>query len=67
MLTHVRVANLKLGLVVNLCERMVTAGIHRVVNGLPHDIDFNAKTQRRRDAPNPRLSARKLKVPVPPR
>ena len=48
MLPYLRVTNLKLGLVINFGERMVTAGIHRVVNGLPQVIDFNAKAQRRK-------------------
>ena len=37
----------KLGLVINFGERILKAGIHRVVNVLPEDIEFNAKTQRR--------------------
>ena len=37
MLTYLRVTGLKLGLVINFGERMVTAGIRRVVNGLPED------------------------------
>ncbi len=37
MLTYLRLTGLKLGLVINFGERMVTAGIHRVVNGLPED------------------------------
>ena len=32
---------------INFGEHVLKAGIHRVVNGLPDDIDFNAKTQRR--------------------
>jgi hypothetical protein len=43
-------SGLKLGLVINFGERILKAGIHPVVNGLSEDIDFNAKTQRRRDA-----------------
>jgi GxxExxY protein len=50
MLTYLRLTGLRLGLVINFGERMLKAGIHRVVNGLPEDVDFNAKTQRRRDA-----------------
>jgi GxxExxY protein len=50
MLTYLRLTGLKLGLVINFGERILKAGIHRVVNGLSEDIDFNAKTQRRRDA-----------------
>jgi GxxExxY protein len=51
MLTYLRLTKLKLGLVINFGERMVTAGIHRVVNGLTEErIDLNAKTQRRKDA-----------------
>jgi GxxExxY protein len=50
MLTYLRLTKLKLGLVINFGERILKAGIHRVVNGLPEDADFNAKAQRRRDA-----------------
>jgi GxxExxY protein len=50
MLTYLRFTRLRLGLVINFGERLVKAGIHRVVNGLPEDVDFNARTQRRRDA-----------------
>ena len=37
MLTYLRVTGLKLGLVINFGERMLKAGIHRVVNGLPDE------------------------------
>ena len=37
MLTYLRLTKLRLGLVINFGERIVTAGIHRVVNGLPDD------------------------------
>ena len=37
MLTYLRVTGVKLGLVINFGERMLKAGIHRVVNGLPED------------------------------
>ena len=50
MLTYLRLTGLNLGLVINFGDRMLKAGVHRVVNGLPEDIDLNAKTQRRRDA-----------------
>ena len=50
MLTSLRLTGLKLGLIINFGERILKAGIHRVVNGLPEPIDLNAKTQRRRDA-----------------
>jgi hypothetical protein len=50
MLTYLRLTGLRLGLVINFGERVVKSGIHRVVNGLPEGVDFNAKTQRRRDA-----------------
>lgn len=50
MLTCLRLTGLKLGLVLNFGERFVENGFYRVVNGLPDDIDFNAKAQRRRDA-----------------
>jgi len=47
MLPYLLLTGLKLGLVINFGERMLKAGIHRVVNGLPSRIDCNAKTQRR--------------------
>lgn len=34
LLTYLRLANLKLGLVINFGERLVKDGIHRVANGL---------------------------------
>jgi GxxExxY protein len=34
VLTYLRLANLKLGLVINFGEKLVKDGIHRVVNGL---------------------------------
>ena len=40
MLTYLRLTGLKLGLVINFGERILKAGIHRVVNGLPEDIKF---------------------------
>ena len=48
MLTYLRVTRLKLGLVINFGERILKAGIHRVVNGLPEEIDL--KAQRRRNS-----------------
>lgn len=48
MLTYLRLTGLRLGLVLNFGERVLKAGIHRVVNGLPEDPSFNAETQRRR-------------------
>jgi len=50
MLTYLRLTGLKLGLVLNFGERILKAGIHRVVNGLSIEVDLNAKTQRRKDA-----------------
>jgi hypothetical protein len=50
MLTYLRLTKLKLGLVINFGERTVKAGIHRVVNGLPEDFEFNARPQRRENA-----------------
>jgi GxxExxY protein len=47
MLTYLKVTGLKLGLVINFGERMLKAGIHRVVNGLPEDIDFHGKAPKR--------------------
>jgi GxxExxY protein len=40
MLTYLRLTWLKLGLVINFGERILNAGIRRVVNGLPEDIDL---------------------------
>jgi GxxExxY protein len=48
MLTYLRLTRLKLGLVINFGERIVTAGIHRVVNGLPEDVDFFRQNKRLR-------------------
>ena len=45
-LTYLRLTRLKLGLVINLCVRLVKDGFYRVVNGSRG----NAKTQRRKDA-----------------
>jgi GxxExxY protein len=53
MLTYLRLTGLRLGLVINFGERMVSAGVHRVVNGLPEDISFNPKIRRHRDAGQP--------------
>src|SRR6266567_3266558 len=47
MLTYLRLSGLKLGLVINFGERLVKDGIHRVVNGLPEEVSFNAKPQSR--------------------
>lgn len=57
MLMYLRLTGLKLGLVINFGERLLKAGIHRVVNGLPEAVDFNAKPQRRRDATRPEDTA----------
>ena len=40
MLTYLRITGLKLGLVINFGERQVSSGIHRVVNGLPEQVDL---------------------------
>ena len=37
MLTYLRLTGLRLGLVITFGERLVSAGIHLVVNGLPED------------------------------
>jgi GxxExxY protein len=37
MLTYLRLTGLRLGLVINFGERVLKAGIHRVVNGLPEE------------------------------
>jgi GxxExxY protein len=47
MLTYLRLTGLKLGLVINFGERFVKNGIHRVVNGLPDDVDFKPSPKRR--------------------
>ncbi len=47
MQTYLRLTKLKLGLVINFGERLVKNGIHRVVNGLPEDIDFKPQPKRR--------------------
>ena len=47
MQTYLRLTKLKLGLVINFGERLVKNGIHRVVNGLPEDIDFKPHPKRR--------------------
>ncbi len=49
VLTYLRLTKLKLGLVINFGERFVKNGVHRIVNGLPDDVDF--KTQPRRKKP----------------
>ena len=50
MLTYLRLTGLKLGLVINFGEQFLRNGIHRVVNGLPDDLDLKrqpkAKTNR---------------------
>jgi len=38
MLTYLRLTGLRLGLVINFGERVLKAGIRRVVNGLPEDL-----------------------------
>ena len=40
MLTYLRLTGLKLGLVLNFGERILKAGIRRVVNGLPEEHRF---------------------------
>src|SRR5467141_3072925 len=42
MLTYLRLTGFKLGLVINFGERFVKNGIHRVVNGLAEDPEWNA-------------------------
>jgi GxxExxY protein len=46
MLTYLRLTGLKLGLVINFGEQFVRNGIHRVVNGLPDDVDFKRQPKR---------------------
>ncbi len=40
MLTYLRLTKLRLGLVINFGEGRLRDGIHRVVNGLPEDLDL---------------------------
>jgi GxxExxY protein len=40
LLTYLRITKLRLGLLVNFGERHVKNGIHRVVNGLPEEMDL---------------------------
>jgi GxxExxY protein len=47
MQTYLRLTGLKLGLVINFGERLVKHGIHRVVNGLPEDLDFKPQPKRK--------------------
>lgn len=47
MQTYLRLTALKLGLVINFGERLVKHGIHRVVNGLPEDLDFKRQPKRK--------------------
>jgi GxxExxY protein len=47
MLTYLRLTGLKLGLVVNFGERFVKSGVHRVVNGLPDNVDFKPQPRRK--------------------
>ena len=50
MLTYLRLTGLKLGLVINFGERMLSTGVHRVVNGLADESGFfNAQAPIRRD------------------
>jgi GxxExxY protein len=46
MLTYLRLTGLRLGLVINFGEQYVKNGIHRVVNGLPEDLDFKHRPNR---------------------
>src|SRR5205809_5970927 len=50
MLTYLRLTGLKLGLVINFGEQLLKSGVHRVVNGLPEDVSFHPKAQRREDS-----------------
>ena len=47
MLTYLRLTGLKLGLVINFGEQFVKNGVHRVVNGLPDDVDFKPQPKRK--------------------
>jgi GxxExxY protein len=52
MLTYLRLTGLKLGLIVNFGERFVKSGVHRVVNGLPDDVDFKQQSKRKNPKDN---------------
>ena len=47
LLTYLRLTKLKLGLAINFGERFVKNGGHRVVNGLPDDVDFKPQPKRK--------------------
>jgi GxxExxY protein len=49
MLTYLRLTKLRLGLVINFGERHLRDGIHRVVNGLPEDIDLESNPDNHED------------------
>lgn len=49
MQTYLRLTGLKLGLVINFGERLVKHGIHRVVNGLPEDLNFRPQRKSKSD------------------
>jgi GxxExxY protein len=51
MLTYLRLTSLKLGLVINFGEQFVKSGIHRVVNGLPEEVDFRPPPKRSNPEP----------------
>jgi GxxExxY protein len=52
MLTYLRLTKVKLGLVINFGEQFVKNGIHRVVNGLPDDLDFKRQPKSRHNSDN---------------
>ena len=52
MLTYLRLTGLKLGLIINFGENLVSQGIHRVVNGLgPDDSDLDEHRNTGSDEP----------------
>jgi len=53
MLTYLRLTGLRLGLVINFGERVLKTGIHRVVNGLPENIDLQSNRQKRSGTTGP--------------
>ena len=52
MLTYLPITGLKLGLVINFGERFVKNGIHRVVNGLPDNLDLKRPSKDNPDSEN---------------
>ncbi len=46
LLTYLRLADKRLGLLINFGDQLIRDGIHRVVNGLPDDPETNKRTRK---------------------